>query len=201
MLKCIEVAVHHDNRLHVLPFSAVHVIQSLGLNVKPKSRHRTKRAGFHQLRVNRSNLITVKKGCHHDPNIIIGTLNVQFLRSKELQVSDLIDDHAVDILVLTETWLTNKEMDIIWMDATELYKYKNSMYKHNRTKGCGGGLALICKSHYKVKTVKKVPQPPLNTLFGSLRLRTDTSKSPASSSIHHIAQRTGLLIRCLLMIL
>ena len=134
-LKGIEDAVHHDNRL--LPFGAVHVIWSLGLNAKPKS-SRNRRTGFHQLRVNRSNLITVKKGCHHDPNIIIGTLNVQSLRSKELQVSDLIDDHALDILVLTETWLMNKEMDV-----TELNKYKNTMYTHNRTKGCSGGLALI----------------------------------------------------------
>ena len=59
-LKNMEDAIHHENRLRVLAFGAIHVIRSLGLNVKPKSRCRNKRTGFHQLEVNRCNLINIK---------------------------------------------------------------------------------------------------------------------------------------------
>ena len=110
-LRQMEIAVHHDQWLKILPFDAIKTIRSLGLNVKPKGKRRHERHGFKQLRVNRANLVTIKKIPKRDPNIIIATINVQSLKMKELQVSELINDHGIDILALTETWLTNKEND------------------------------------------------------------------------------------------
>ena len=105
--------------------------------------------------VNRENLVKIKRVSYHDPNIIIATVNIQSLRNKELQVSELFGDHAVDVLVVTETWLTNKESDKNWLDAMDLNKDKTALYVHNRSNGRGGGLALMFKSCYKVKTPKK----------------------------------------------
>ena len=95
----------------------------------------------------------------HDPNVIIATVNIQSLKTKELQVSELFDDHGLDIFVLTETWLTNKETDKNWCEETELNKGLKSLYTHNRSKGGGSGLGLICKSHYKVTVLRKGHKP------------------------------------------
>ena len=54
-----------------------------------------------------------------------------------------------------ETWLTSKENDKIWLEATDLNKGDTTLYAHNRSQGRGGGIALMCKSHYKVKLLSK----------------------------------------------
>ena len=110
-LRIIEDKVYHDKRLCILPFGVIRTIRSLGLNVKPRFKCWIKRHAFKQNGVNKSNLVTVKRASHHDPNIILAMAHIQFLKTKELQVSELFDDHAIDVLILTETWLTNKEND------------------------------------------------------------------------------------------
>ena len=110
-LKEMELAVQHDQRLHILPFGAIRIIRSLGLNVKPRSRCKDNRSGFIQYGVNRSKLVMIKRERRHDPNIILSMVNVQSLKTKELQISELFEDHALDILIMMETWLTNKEND------------------------------------------------------------------------------------------
>ena len=152
-LRGIGDKLHHDKRLCVLPFGAIKTIRDLRLNVKPGSCHYKTRIGFRQDGVNRENLVKIKRTSYHDPNIIIATVNIQSLKNKELQVSELFDDYAVDVLVLTETWLTNKESDKNWLDATDLNKGNTAIYVHTRSNGHGGGLALMCKSC--CKTLKK----------------------------------------------
>ena len=70
-----------------------------------------------------------------------------------------------------ETWLTNNEIDKIWIDVTDLNKDKLSMYTHNRSKSHGGGLALVCKSHYKVKMVKKGATPSFEYAIWELTVK------------------------------
>ena len=53
--------------------------------------------------MNRANLIMAKRLHQHDPNIIIATVNSQSIRTKELQISELLRDHSIDALVVTET--------------------------------------------------------------------------------------------------
>ena len=121
-LKWMETAVHHDHRLKILPLNAIKTIRQLCLNVKPSSRKYHRRSGFAQSGVIKANLVSIKKFPIHDPNVIIATVNVQSLRPKELQISELFDDHGLDILVLTETWLTNK--DKIWNEMMDLNRRK-----------------------------------------------------------------------------
>ena len=159
-LRHMESAVQHDYRLRTLPLNAIKTIRMLGLNVKLRSRRNHKRKGFTQTGANRANLVMVKKIPFHDPIVIIATVNVQSLKTKELQVSEVFDDHGLDILALTETWLTHKEeTDKNWCEATELNKGLKSLYTHNRSKGRGSGLGLTCKSHYKVTVLRKGHKP------------------------------------------
>ena len=188
-LKSIEPAVQHDHRLKILPFNAIKTIRELLLNVKPSSRRHHRRTWFAQTGANTANLVKVKKFPIHDPNIVIATVNVQSLRSKELQISELFNDHGLDILVLTETWLTDKEMDKIWMESTDLNKGKKSLYTYNRSNGRGGSLGLTCKSQFKVKVLKRGRSLHSSTVPGNLQLKTDTLLLLAYI-ILHTAQRT-----------
>ena len=109
--------------------------------------------------MNKANLGTIKKIPTYNPNVIIATVNIQSLKAKELQVSELFDDHGLDILVLTETWLSNKESGKNWCEATNLNKGSTSLCVHNRSMGRGEGLGLICKSHFKVSVLRKGHKP------------------------------------------
>ena len=95
-LRDIETKVHHDQWVRILHFGAIKMIRSLGLNVKPRSCRYKRRIGFKQYGIEKANLIRVKRASYHDPNIILATLNIQSLKTKELEVSDLFDNHAID---------------------------------------------------------------------------------------------------------
>ena len=151
-LRCIGDDINHDRRYKILPFGCIETIRNLKLNAKPSARRKTQHCRIQQYGVKRANLITIKKSQHHDPNVIIATVNAQSVRTKELQLSELSKDHALDILVVTETWLNNK--DKIWCNSTSLNNLQNLHFRH-RTKGKGGGLMLICKPSIKVTTLQK----------------------------------------------
>ena len=53
-----------------------------------------------------------------DSRIMFTTCNIQSLRYKELQVSQLFTDYALDFLVITEMWLNSNHEN--WKDTTIL---------------------------------------------------------------------------------
>ena len=78
----------------------------------------------------RRNLITAKKEDIHPCNITIAMGNIQSLKYKELQVSELIKDYSIDLLVLSEMWLTSK--DHWWTQTISLNRHGLNLYIHNR---------------------------------------------------------------------
>ena len=82
-------------------------------------------------------------------NFTIATCNVQSLHNKELQVSELIHDYSIDAIVITKTWLNNKDNN--WKDVTDLNKHNLQLLASDRQSGRGGGIALITKSNYETK--------------------------------------------------
>ena len=108
------------------------------------------------------NLTKIKRKGHWDnTNIIIGTLNIQSIKSKDLQVSELLEDYSLDILILTETWLTKSEIDKQWLETTQLNRHPYNLLHKNRPNGRGGGLALITKNCYQAKKVDSGSYPIL----------------------------------------
>ena len=99
-LKAIRDTCQHDQRLKVLPFGAISRIKELKLNHKRRKNKQNIQIPFKQSGCNLNNVISIKKQGHKpDNNIIFGTCNVQSVRLKELQVSELISDYSLDFLL------------------------------------------------------------------------------------------------------
>ena len=102
-LKAMREYLRHDQWLRHLPFGLIDRVRKLKLNNKPIKDKLHLRQQFHQYKANNNNLIRVKSGGYKaDSRIIFATCNIQSLRNKELQVSQLISDYSLDFLVLTD---------------------------------------------------------------------------------------------------
>ena len=150
--KCTRDNIQHDHRYSTLPFGAVNTIKKLRINNKTIRNKAYKRPVIHQTGIDRSNLLKIKCYSRKDPpNIVVATCNTQSLKSKELQVSELLDNHAIDVLLITETWLTSK--DSLWKQLTDLNKNQYQLHTHDRASGKGGDIALISKHNLQITKV------------------------------------------------
>ena len=84
-------------------------------------------------------------------NLTLNLLNAQLINNKELVLYGQLVHHDVDISILTETWLSKNDSDTTWLQYTVLNKVPYQMLTSNRTGRKGGGVALIVKSHLRVK--------------------------------------------------
>ncbi len=57
--------------------------------------------------------------------IKLGSLNIRSLSTNALFVNDMITDHNLDVLYLTETWLKPDEYIILNESTPQDYFYKN----------------------------------------------------------------------------
>ena len=107
-----------------------------------------------------------------DRKIIFTTCNIQSLRYKELQVSQLITDYALDFIVLTETWLNNNHDN--WKNTTILNRDNLKLSTVDCRTGKGGGLALIHKAQYPVKFISSGYKASFEFATWELRVKNNT---------------------------
>ena len=74
-------------------------------------------------------------------------------KNKDYLLTDYLRCEAIDIEVITETWLTNSVIDAIWMKSNEFKKDGYQVSAINRIGKKGSGFALI---YGKSGTVTKV---------------------------------------------
>ena len=84
----------------------------------------------------------------------IALINAQSLRSKELLLYDYIREDNIDICIVTETWIQNREEDKAWCDITALHNDNLMLHNINREMCRGEGLALISKSNLTINNLE-----------------------------------------------
>ena len=78
----------------------------------------------------------------------------------------------LDLVITTETWLTDQ--DYLWLKATELNRNNLQIHNVNRQHSKGGGLALICRGTYAVKTLKIVTNEIVEIVTWVISIGTKT---------------------------
>ena len=125
-----------------------------------------------------NNLIHIKLQPHRQPvstakPLAFALFNAQSVRNKTLQVKDLIVDHDIDVLALTETWLSADDRD----DMTIRDIYPTGYEFHSAPRGSrGGGLAFVYKN-----TLRLCKKSFVNTKFKSFEYSDMLMRHSATS--------------------
>ena len=106
--------IQHDHSYKLIPIEAIKTIRKFGLNRK-RRRHlytirkrELNRNKYRQTKSNAEFLINVKKTSpYYNAKTIIGTCDIQSVKNKDLQITDLLTDYSLDLLAITETWLND----------------------------------------------------------------------------------------------
>ena len=117
-------------------------------NWKPKATEtgrNTSRGG-----VNKNNLVIIQPSRKApDAEICISLLNTQSCRNKASEVKDFILDNHIDVLALTETWLSTGDGDRVTRSEVTPPGYQ--LLDVPRPKGRGGRVGLITRDTIHVK--------------------------------------------------
>ena len=88
-------------------------------------------------------------GTNVGSQIMLVVLNAQSARNKVDGIHDVITEHDIDILALTETWLTSTRKDEFFVKSLAISGHK--LYSvHRKGKKGYGGVAIFYKSNLKV---------------------------------------------------
>ena len=84
-----------------------------------------------------------------------GLFNLQSVTNKTILICELIDEHCLDFLILTETWLSGTLSDKSKIKELTPPSYK---FVHNPRLSRGGGVGMILKKSFKNITINKHSQ-------------------------------------------
>ena len=74
-------------------------------------------------------------------------MNTRSIRNKTTEILDHVQEHDIDIVAMTETWLSNKDADLPVIKALTPPGY--SLVHHPRSNRRGGGIGILHKDHIK----------------------------------------------------
>ena len=105
--------------------------------------------------MNLININTSTKSVSNYLEVKIATAYVQSTKNKDLILHQHICDNEIDLCILTETWLSNKQNDNTWKTCTPLNNDPFRISNSNRMGQSGGGLALVYNKEIKVTKVSE----------------------------------------------
>ncbi len=112
--------------------------------------------------------------------IKLGLFNVRSLSTKALFVNDMITDHNLDVLCLTETWLKPDDYTILNKSTPQDYCYKHEL----RPKGIGGGAATIYSNIFSISQRVGFKYNSFEVMVLHITLSRETSVNDNGVSIY-----------------
>ena len=109
-------------------------------------------------------------------------INTQSIKNKEDILPNYLRSEAIDMVIATETWLTNQDRDVIQMEANELVKDVYLISAINRDGKRGRGLALLYRSNI---TVSKINQKLYRSFEVAHRMSSKGNSTLNLKSIYH----------------
>ena len=126
-----------------LPLEAIRALRINNIYSGPKT-HRGVSSGVNKRRKNES----------LGPGLTVGSLNIQSVRNKTDIIRDIVINQNIDILSLTETWITNKEKDDFYVKGLTFPGYEFSHIPRRGNRGYGG-VGVLHKATIKVTSSEK----------------------------------------------
>ena len=83
--------------------------------------------------------------------LIISTKNLQSIKGKERLLLNHINENKMEVFVVTETWLTSDDKDIVLAKVSELNKNNYRLIEVSRIRGRGGALVIVYDSDLDMK--------------------------------------------------
>ena len=99
------------------------------------------------------------------PGLRLGTVNARSMRDKAPALSDLVASKSIDLLGITETWLTTKETSA---DLADMTPEGFSFFHKPRTRRRGRGVGLFVSSAHKFTAISLPTQTSVEAISGKL---------------------------------
>ena len=100
------------------------------------------------------------------PNLRLGTVNARSMRDKAPDLSDLVVSKGIDLLGITETWLTTRETS---SDLAEMIPHGFSFLQTSRVNKRGGGVGLFVSNAFKFTPINLPSQSSFECISGKLK--------------------------------
>ena len=153
----IRNAIKHDTRYSKIPFETIKLVRKYKIKKRPSKLFRP---NIKQLKTNTKNLVNIE--VKNNDQIItnkirIATANTRSIKNKSELVMENSKLESIDILAITETWLTDSEEDKAWIKTSGLEDHGYSFHTHNRSDRRGGGLGLWHRKEYQATKIDHIP--------------------------------------------
>ena len=133
------------------PFGTIRRIRELKIQKRMQQRKRTNQNRQHGINVRNLRQIETHNPINEQLKYErIATVNIRSVKHKEDLLRNAINDHKIDITIVTETWLQDTDKDTIWVEGSQFNKDGLQIHTYNQKNKKGGGIAIITTSSFKI---------------------------------------------------
>ena len=101
--------------------------------------------------------------CSTVDGLHLGTVNARSMQNKAPALSDPVTSKGIDLLGITETWLTTRETSA---DLVETMPQGFSFFQEPRARWRGGGVSLFVLSAHRFTAISPLTQTSFEAIYG-----------------------------------